>query len=857
MCQDWDAVNAKSLSLYEKGEYKEAIIVCDQALSLAESKYGIVSNQYITSLSNKAYAESAQGDYLKALTNYRTVVSITFQLYTLPHVSQIDALHEVAKTHMTLATYDSSAHYIAFARYLYSAVYEQNKAHYDTAFFELASAYFKINSLDAALHQYNGQLDQAISMLEEQVQLIKTFYPDDYSKLHDYQVTINNLSNYNVGALRMEEAKKYALEYYSLVKNNYDTLDLIHAYQNLGNVYRYLDEYDSTIFYWDAALALLASSSFENTYIHTAVLNNLGEFYISIEEYVNGLNYLNASIEIQKSKEALNPSLYSTTLFNLAEGYRWSEDYATADKLYDELITQLLEDIIHNFTYLSDNEKMSFYKTQLSILDSYTSFALEISGLIPLQKSDKPYINKNIPGKLYDLQLTTKAIILNASKRMKNSILSSNDTTLIYIYSLWEERKNKLAQELINEHTTTDEINQLKAKIEENEKWLTSNSRSFRSGFTFEKVPWQEVQQSLKPGEASVEIIRLVGGLAYGALILTPETKEQPVFSLIMSTGSKYLEKQSIHYYQNSILYKSIDTLSYQTFWQPIIDSIKNNMAKKKMPKRIYISNDGIYNQINVNTLYNPATKKYVLDETQLVIVSNTKDLLINKKNIEVEQKRAALFGQPTFSSNPTTASSFPDLPGTGKEVQLINETLSKAKWNTTVYTEKKATEGNLKQLNNINVLHLASHGYFDPQANGENNSLAETMIRSGIVLAGVSDTTTRIDDGLLTAYEVISLNLDSTVLVVLSACETGKGVDNYGEGVYGLQRALHVAGAENIIMSLWKVDDQATQKLMVNFYTQWIRTNDMRKAFEEAQKTLRKEFPSPYYWGAFVLTGK
>jgi CHAT domain-containing protein len=156
-----------------------------------------------------------------------------------------------------------------------------------------------------------------------------------------------------------------------------------------------------------------------------------------------------------------------------------------------------------------------------------------------------------------------------------------------------------------------------------------------------------------------------------------------------------------------------------------------------------------------------------------------------------------------------------------------------------------------------MNVLHLASHGFFDPQTQDQNNSIAETMIHSGIVLAGANDTTKRIDDGLLTAYEVISLNLDSTLLVVLSACETGKGIDNYGDGVYGLQRALHVAGTENIMMSLWKVDDQATQKLMVDFYKRWIKTKDMRGAFNNAQKKLREEYPSPYYWGAFILTGK
>ena len=129
-------------------------------------------------------------------------------------------------------------------------------------------------------------------------------------------------------------------------------------------------------------------------------------------------------------------------------------------------------------------------------------------------------------------------------------------------------------------------------------------------------------------------------------------------------------------------------------------------------------------------------------------------------------------------------------------------------------------------------------------------------MIRSGIALAGASDQYATGEDGLVTAYEVISLNLDATELVVLSACETGKGEINQGEGVYGLQRALRVAGAQHIIMSLWKVDDTATQELMVHFYKRWATTGDMRNSFRYAQQELRKKYPNPYYWGAFILTG-
>lgn len=131
-------------------------------------------------------------------------------------------------------------------------------------------------------------------------------------------------------------------------------------------------------------------------------------------------------------------------------------------------------------------------------------------------------------------------------------------------------------------------------------------------------------------------------------------------------------------------------------------------------------------------------------------------------------------------------------------------------------------------------------------------------MLRSGLIFSGVKNAEDiRGEDGVLTAYEAGSLSLDSTRLVVLSACETGSGEVHTGEGIYGLQRAFLIAGARNIIMSLWKVDDQATQKLMTLFYENLAAGKDIRDSFSSAQRALRREYKEPYYWGAFVLIGK
>jgi CHAT domain-containing protein len=303
------------------------------------------------------------------------------------------------------------------------------------------------------------------------------------------------------------------------------------------------------------------------------------------------------------------------------------------------------------------------------------------------------------------------------------------------------------------------------------------------------------------------------------------------------------------------------DTYSYDQFWKKIEDEIKG-------AKVVYFSPDGVFNQMNVNTLRR-GDGSYVINSIELVTIGNAKDLIhLKSKKAVVAKKNAFLLGFPDYATNDVLA-----LPGTKVEVDGVTKILKSAGYQVNQYMQKNATESNVKALRGPYLVHIATHGYFleDVERSGSafgvsgENAMDNPLLRSGLILAGAGrtikgestmDVTTN-DNGILTAYEAMNLDLEGTDLVILSACETGLGDIKSGEGVYGLQRAFLVAGADALIMSLWKVDDAASQMLMTNFYINWIKLKDKQKAFKQAQLQLMMKYKEPYFWGAFVMMGK
>lgn len=301
---------------------------------------------------------------------------------------------------------------------------------------------------------------------------------------------------------------------------------------------------------------------------------------------------------------------------------------------------------------------------------------------------------------------------------------------------------------------------------------------------------------------------------------------------------------------------------------------------------QIFVSPDGDLNLIPFEALIDEKGK-YLVENYSFDYLTSGRDLL-RLKTARTSKSESLIIANPLFGSvsgkpdengdrqKSVTATRnlsdtyFAPLAGTEQEARSIQTLFP----NSSLYTEAKATETALKEMNAPRILHIATHGFFlentgelssetDSAKRGSNEpaEIENPLLRSGLAFAGANlrEAGGKTDDGILTALEASGLNLWGTKLVVLSACDTGIGDVKNGEGVYGLRRAFMLAGTESLVMSLWSVSDYSTRELMTGYYKNLKNGDGRAAALRKVKLKMMKKSgrEHPFYWAAFIQTGE
>lgn len=531
------------------------------------------------------------------------------------------------------------------------------------------------------------------------------------------------------------------------------------------------------------------------------------------------------------------------------------QDTARVRELIGEQNRTIRAILNRNFLFMSTHQQTYLYKMyQKDLIQTY-----QLQHIAP---------DKDWAGHCYDNALFIKGLLLRSGHRLRNTLDNQSDTTLLLAYDQWLARKRKISY-LATQNGMIAKIKRMleEEKAEKQEKELAAQTLNWQEAISLDPTNWMDIRKALAPDEACVEYITYPnkGENHYAALLLRSDF-DRPLFiplfeekeiSPLFPADTLPIQDQIHTLYNKENLYQKI--------WQPISEYVHDI-------KRIYYSPSGILHKISFSaTLAGHFPQKKALYE--LYRVSSTREIIKFKKESKYLPLNATLFGALRYDApenalqkatqEATTRERLSRHPWgplrySGSEIYQIKALLDSLHIQTTAYTGLSGNEEAFKSLDrsDAHILHISTHGYFL-----EDDSLrVNPMLRSGLILSGANrawlqkDIIEGIEDGLLTADEISLLRLDHLRLAVLSACNTALGSINNSEGVFGLQRAFKLAGAQTLIISLWPVDDRATAEFMITFYQAWLTGKDMRTAFTETQHAFSERYENPYYWAGFVM---
>lgn len=888
----------------EMAKFAEAESMCAAAVNFYKVILGETSPDYLGALGSMAVIYQGLGKYEKAeeifiaLKNYHNGLPIvnkeTLQILEnnlgelYRHMGEYEKAESYLLNAITLAGEGSIKTAYTYNNLALVQKAVGNYAEAEQSYKRAIALYIKLDKTNhpdytnpvnnlGELYRTMGRLQEAVYAFEEVIELRKKLLGTDHP---NYANAVNNLALVETSIGLYEQAENHLLECKAIYKKILGEKHRFYsnALNNLATLYNRQGKLILAENTYLECLTLYKETYGESSDKYGLYLGGLAATYRLMKRYEDAIRITQQSLNILKNKLGVNHYDYIETEYHLAETYRESGNYLDAEKHYLNSLNGYLLLIERYFPYLSEGDKTAFYFAIAAIFETFNSFVVQMRLEFPAKKHD------TLITRMYNNQIALKSLLLKETGNTRALVAASNNTELKKKYQLWIEKREEIVQHyrLSAEEIQAKEISlpALELQANELEQQIAVAINKKPEVKVSKKTDWLDIQSGLKDNEAAIEIIRTdyflkgrwTDSVYYTALLIDKYCK---VPSFVMLSTGKYLETNGIKTYRRAIKTRSDDNISYNEFWKPIKDSLSNSTT-------IYISPDGVYQQINLNTLKDPETNKYVLEEVEIRLVSNTKEILDEHKS--VKKGTASIFSNPDFGNtepgkraSPVRQPGFPELkelPGTKVEADSINKIMTLQQWKVNSFLRKAASEDAIKKVSSPQVLHIATHGFFLNNVQYKTDRVIgmqadviqhNPLLRSGLILADAA--TVAMDslaaaikeDGILTAYEAMNLDLANTDLVVLSACETGLGEIFNAQGVYGLQRSFLIAGAKSVIMSLWAIDDNATQELMTNFYREWVKdpsSANKHKALRAAQLNLKAKYEKPFYWGAFVIVG-
>ncbi|HEY9809521.1 MAG TPA: tetratricopeptide repeat protein [Halomicronema sp.] len=823
---------------YEQGQYQQALETFQKALIIVKE----INERYGETLIYNKLGIIYQnlGDYPQSLKYFQQALPITKELGE--QAGEASIINNIGRVYHLQSQYSLALEYYEKGLVIRKKI--GDKIGEGSSLNNIASIYDQLGEYQQALEYYQQSLDLAkqtndnigtsitldnIAMiynnlgqyslaLEYNQKALKLVQPlqnkiEEARTLNNAGLIYNNLGQY-------QKSVNYYEQSLAIRRQIKDKAGEATSLNNIGNIYSNIRKYEQALDYYQQALALnqaIGSKAEEGI-----TLNNIGTIYDYLNQPEKALKYYQQALAIHQ--QTGNKQIEATTLGNIAKVYSNIGQNSQAIEYYQQALKIIRQvgkkageaTILSNLgsyylktgnlpeaetNLLASIEIFDTLRPGLKDEDKVSLFDLQIANYLALQKT---LISQNKPEKALEIAERSRArafVELLGSKLNETSNKTSNIKPL-NIPEIKQIAKQKNAT--LIEYSIIDITSEGKPLVEPIIYiWVIKPSGEI----TFRSVPLDTLKTTLKD------------------FII----KGRQSIGIRGQNGENYVENS------REDIYQPLQEL-HQLLIEPIADLLPTNPQEKV----IFIPHEALF--LVPFAALQDKQGKYLIEKITILTSPSIQTLELTHQQSQNQTKdgEVLIIGNPTMpyiSSEPgETPYQLSNLPGAEIEANTI-ATL----FNTKAIIGNAATKENLlPRMEKARIIHFATHGLFD-DIRGLDSAIALTP--------------TSTHNGLFTAEQILDLKLQ-TELVVLSACDTGRGKIT-GDGVIGLSRSLISAGSSSVLVSLWQVPDLPTAFLMQEFYQNLQKNPDKADALRQAMLTTKKKYPKPRDWAGFTLIGE